>query len=40
MAIGIFYNFFIGAYVAIIGSVIEIVASILGLVKLNFKKSS
>lgn len=38
MAIGIFYNFFIGTYVAIIGSVIEIVASILGLVKLNFKK--
>ena len=40
MVIGVFYNFFIGAYVAIIGNVIEIIAAILGLVKLSFKKNS
>ena len=40
MVIGVFYNFFIGAYVAIIGNVIEVIAAILGLVKLSFKKNS
>lgn len=40
MVIGVFYNFFIGAYVAIIGNVIEIITAILGLVKLSFKKNS
>ncbi len=39
MIIGVFYNFLIGAYVAIIGNVIEIIAAIIGMIKINFKKN-
>ena len=39
MVIGVFYNFLIGAYMAIIGNVIEIIAAIIGMIKINFKKN-
>ena len=36
----IYYNFIVGAYVAIIGSVIELIGSILGFIKLKTSKKS
>lgn len=34
----IYYNFLVGAYVSIIGSVFELLASLIGFIKLNIKK--
>ena len=34
----IFYNFYVGAYVSIIGSLFELFSSFIGLIRLNIKK--